>query len=205
MKTIIDKVLMLLVSLYRPSINRKLRDWKNHIYRLWLYPQFSKFEKVTVCYPLSYKGSKNILIGEGTSIQSHCIITAWKEYMGGVFNPKIKIGKNCLIGEYNHITSCNEISIGDYVLTGRWVTITDNSHGDVSFEALQIPPKWRELKSKGSVIIGNNVWIGDKVTILPNVTVGDNAIIAANSVVTHDVPLNTVVAGNPAQIVKQLK
>ena len=122
---------------------------------------------------------------------------------GGVFNPKIKIGKNCLIGEYNHITSCNEISIGDYVLTGRWVTITDNSHGDISFEALQIPPKWRELKSKGSVIIGNNVWVGDKVTILPNVTVGDNAIIAANSVVTHDVPLNTVVAGNPAKIVKQ--
>ena len=55
------------------------------------------------------------------------------------------------------------------------------------------------------MIIGNNVWIGDKVTILPNVTVGDNAIIAANSVVTHDVPLNTVVAGNPAKIVKQLK
>ncbi len=51
--------------------------------------------------------------------------------------------------------------------------------------------------------IGNNVWIGDKATILPNISIGDGAVIAANAVVTKDVPAYSVVAGNPARIVKQ--
>ena len=63
----------------------------------------------------------------------------------------------------------------------------------------------RLVVSKGSVIIGNNVWIGDKATILPNVTIADGAVIAANSVVTKDVPAYSVVAGNPAKVVKQAK
>ena len=61
----------------------------------------------------------------------------------------------------------------------------------------------RSVMSKGPVIIGNDVWIGDKATILPGVTIGDGAVIAANAVVTKDVPAYSVVAGNPAKIVKQ--
>lgn len=60
------------------------------------------------------------------------------------------------------------------------------------------------VTSKGPVIIGSNVWFGDKATILPNVTIGDGAVIAANSVVTKDVPAYSVVAGNPAKIIKQV-
>ena len=112
------------------------------------------------------------------------------------------IGKDCCFGEYNHITSTNKIVIGDNLLTGRWVTITDNSHGDTDYETLQMPPLMRLVTSKGPVIIGNNVWIGDKATILPNVTIGDGAVIAANSVVTKDVPAYSVVAGNPAKVIK---
>ena len=52
-------------------------------------------------------------------------------------------------------------------------------------------------------MIGDNVWIGDKATVLPGVTIGDGAVIAANAVVTKDVPAFTVVAGNPARIIKQ--
>lgn len=59
--------------------------------------------------------------------------------------------------------------------------------------------------SKGSVVIGNNVWIGDKVTILPGVTIGDNAVIAANSVVTKDIPSFSVAAGIPAVILKNVR
>lgn len=60
----------------------------------------------------------------------------------------------------------------------------------------------RPIISKGSVVIGNNVWIGDKVTILPNVTIGDGVVIAANSVVTKNIPTCSVVAGIPAKIIK---
>ena len=58
--------------------------------------------------------------------------------------------------------------------------------------------------SKGEVVIGNNVWIGDKATILAGVTVGDNVIVGANSVVTKDIPSNTMVAGVPARIINSI-
>lgn len=55
------------------------------------------------------------------------------------------------------------------------------------------------------VIIGNNVWIGAHATILPGINIGNNAVIAAGAVVTKDVLANTVVAGNPAKIIKYLE
>ena len=118
-------------------------------------------------------------------------------------NPELTIGEKCNFGAYNHITCTNKISIGNGVLTGKWVTITDNSHGDTNLESLQIRPARRPIFSKGPVTIGNNVWIGDKATILPGVTIGDGAVVAANAVVTKDVPAYSVVAGNPARIIKQ--
>ena len=120
------------------------------------------------------------------------------------FSPSIIIGDDCLIGEYNHITACNKITIGDGLLTGRYVYIGDNSHGELSWEFASVPPLQRPLISKGEVIIGKNVWIGDKATVLSGVQIGNNVIVAANSVVTKDVPSNTIVAGVPAIVVKQL-
>jgi acetyltransferase-like isoleucine patch superfamily enzyme len=145
-------------------------------------------------------------IGNRTRIDNGSIITAWKHTPdGSTHNPTILIGKECSIGEYNHITSTNKIVIGDHLLTGRWVTITDNSHGDTDYATLLTNPIMRRVQSKGPVIIGNDVWIGDKATILPGVTIGDGAVIAANAVVTKDVPAYSVVGGNPARIIKQAK
>ena len=82
------------------------------------------------------------------------------------------------------------------------MTISDNNHGSTDFDTLHELPANRKLYTKGPVIIGNNVWIGDKATILGGVTIGDGAVIAANSVVTKDVPAYSVVGGNPAKIIK---
>ena len=98
----------------------------------------------------------------------------------------------------------NKIIIGDNVLTGTKVTITDNSHGIFSEHDLFFPPELRTLQSDGPVIIEDNVWIGDKVTILPNVIIGRNSIIGANSVVTKNVPPNSVAVGIPAKVIKSL-
>lgn len=65
-------------------------------------------------------------------------------------------------------------------------------------------PIKRELKSKGPVIIGNNVWLADKVTICPGVTIGEGSIVGANSVVTKSIPPCSVAAGVPARIISQL-
>ena len=149
-------------------------------------------------------GEQNISVGSGSRIEKGCVLTAWDKTLdGGNHQPSIVIGNNVSIGEYNHITSTNKIQIGDNLLTGRWVTITDNSHGETDIESLKTSPAIRQVVSKGPVIIGNNVWIGDKATILPGVTIGDGAVVAANAVVTKDVPVYTVVAGNPAQIIKR--
>ena len=151
-------------------------------------------------------GEEHIFIGEGTHFGEYSYLMAWeKTCAGGDFHPEIHIGKNCNIGAWNNITATNFIQIGDNLLTGKWVTITDNSHGETDWETLQQAPLFRLVTSRGPVIIGNNVWIGDKATILPNVTIGDGAVIAANAVVTKDVPAYCVVAGIPAKVIKQVK
>lgn len=150
-------------------------------------------------------GLKNVHIGNNTRIQSHSVLESWSKYGDQVFSPSIKIGDNCKFGEYFHLTSCNRITIGNGLLTGRFVLITDNSHGCLSMDYSDTPPISRPLESKGEVVIGNNVWLGDKVTILAGVQIGDNVIIGANSVVTKDIPSNSMAAGIPARVLKQVK
>lgn len=119
------------------------------------------------------------------------------------FAPKLTIGNNGNFGAFNHITCINHIEIGDNCLTGKWVTISDNNHGTTDFGTLHESPIKRKLHTKGPIIIGNDVWIGDKATILGEVTIGDGAVIAANSVVTKNVPAYSVVGGNPAKVIKR--
>ena len=118
--------------------------------------------------------------------------------------PAVVIGNNCHFGIRNHITCINNITIGDNLLTGAYVLISDNSHGAVEKNMLDTAPFDRPLVSKGEIRIGNNVWLGDKVSILSNVHIGNNVIIGANSVVTKDIPDNCVAAGIPAKIIKQI-
>lgn len=157
-------------------------------------------------YPVNYtRGEQYIKIAPGVSFGKMAVLTAWDCYEGDRFHPKIRIGENCDFGDYLHLTCINEILIGSKVLTGRWVTITDNGHG-TSEEIIEgIAPQKRRLYSKGPVVIEDNVWIGDKASILPGVTIGKNSIIAANSVVTKDVPSNSMAAGNPARIIKSIE
>ena len=90
------------------------------------------------------------------------------------------------------------------ILFKKKKTIDEPERKDIPKENIDISPIKRELSSKGGIVIGNNVWIGDKCTILSGVSIGDGCIIAANSVVTQNVPSYTVVAGVPAKIIKQL-
>lgn len=144
---------------------------------------------------------KFISIGYRTYFQNYITLTAYPQ---DVYSDVIiKIGDGCCFGAYNHITATNYIEIGDHCLTGKWVTITDNAHGNTTMQDLQLAPGKRKMVSKGPVIIGKNVWIGDKATILPGVTIGEGAVIAANSVVSKNVPPFSVVGGIPARIIKQ--
>ena len=149
-------------------------------------------------------GANHISIGSKSSIQKGTYMTAWESYKKQKFKPCIQIGQDVHIGAYNHISCVEKIIIGDGFVSGKWVTITDNNHGNTNPETMQLPVGVRPIVVKGSVVIGKNVWVGDKATILSGITIGDGAIIAANSVVTKDVPSYSVVGGNPAKILKQI-
>lgn len=184
----------------------RLVVWTNSVVN-YIYSLFIKIfigslgNKSWICYPckLEGDGQKTIHIGSNTRIGSYCVLGCQKHYGKQTFDPEIIIGNMCNIGEFNHITATGRIVIGDGLLTGRFVTITDNSHGDFKKEDGSIPPALRPLSRKGDVVIGKNVWIGDKATILSGVTIGDNVIIGANAVVSRDIPDNTIFGGVPAK------
>ena len=72
------------------------------------------------------------------------------------------------------------------------------------FEGWDQPaPPLSELPLKGDTVVGNDVWIGQNATILPGVHIGDGAIIGMNSVVGSDVAPYTIVAGNPARVIRR--
>lgn len=168
-----------------------------HLYRCY---ELGISKEISIGKNVRFKGIKYIHLEGGVCFNSDCIIEAWDKFNNESYAPTINIGTGCSFGEYSHITSCNQINIGRNVLTGRFVLISDNSHG--SFDNINVPPKERSLISKGSVSIGNNVWIGDKASILAGVSIGDNTIIATGAVVTKSVPANCIAAGCPAKIVK---
>ncbi len=200
-------VIWFLSKLYPYSLAERLRVYRDILYTLWIRNFIGHVGKCSnISKPCSLLGGglKHISIGDYTYIQSYSVLGCWEKYGNQCFAPSITIGNHCSIGEYNHITACNKVTIGDGLLTGRFVYIGDNSHGGLSIEEATVPPAERKIYSKGEIVIGNNVWIGDKATILAGVHIGDNVIIGANSVITKDVPSNTMVAGAPARMIKSL-
>ncbi len=145
-----------------------------------------------------------IEIGNNFYAMERFTIEAWQYYNNQVFKPSIKIGNNVRFNTDIHIGAIKSITIGDDCLFASRIYITDHNHGDTTDGMISLTPIERPLICKGSVVIENNVWVGEGVVIMPNVTIGKNSIIAANSVVTKSIPENSVAAGVPARVIKNL-
>jgi len=110
---------------------------------------------------------------------------------------QITIGDYCLISPGVRITSAVNIQIGNNCMLANGVFVTDADwHG--------IYDRLESIGKAAPVILKENVWVGDCATICKGVTIGENSIVGAGSVVTSDVPPNSIAAGNPAKVVKQL-
>jgi acetyltransferase-like isoleucine patch superfamily enzyme len=145
-----------------------------------------------------------ITIGRRTHIRGELLTFAH----GG----QIHIGENCYVGEGTRIWSALSIRIGDHVLIAHDVTILDSLTHPISAKARRL--HFRQIANEGhpsqvnlgerAVEIGNDVWIGCMSVVLRGVKLGEGAIVGAGSVVTEDVPAWTIVAGNPARVVREL-
>ena len=186
-------------------MNRIIRALSTRFYTALHRHRFAQWGKGSHIYwkAMRLVGLEYISVGCRTSIASNVQLSAWDSHNGNKYNPSITIGNCCAIRENCHITAINSITIGDNLLTGTNVLITDNSHGQSIREHMSLPVTERPLYSKGPVVIGNNVWLGNNVCVMSGVTIGDGAIIGANSVVTHNIPAYAVAAGIPAKVVKQ--
>ena len=160
----------------------------------------------------SYEGSFNIApkcdvynphcihLGKGVGIGAYTFLGPVVEDHGNQYNPKIIIGEGTWVGKHCSIAAIDRVEIGKNVLFAGYVHITDHSHG---YEDVSRPITPQPLISKGPVIIDDDCWLGYSSEILSGVHIGKHSIVAARAVVTRDVPPYSIVAGNPARIVKQ--
>ena len=125
---------------------------------------------------------------------------------------EISIGGWCYVGEGSKIWSAKSIRIGERVLISHNVNIFDNLTHPLSASArheqfVKISTVGHPIKidlGEKEVILDDDVLIGASATILRGVRIGKGAIIGANSVITHDVSPWTIVAGNPAKVIRKI-
>lgn len=203
MKGIINALMRIMHILFPFSLYIQLKRLHCCFFTAYIRNEFRQAGNITISSGLNLLGGKYISIGDKTGFGKNGVLQAWNFYRGEHFSPSIIIGNQCWIGDYFNISAINKIEIGNRVLMGRWVTILDNSHGDSQYDTLVVPPRERHLYSKGTVIIEDDVWIGDKVTILPGVRIGRGSIIGANTVVTKDIPSYSIAVGTPCNIVRR--
>ena len=108
------------------------------------------------------------------------------------------VGRNVFINQNCTMYDLGGIDIGDDVMIGPNVSIITSSHPVE-------PSRRRDAVIARPIVIERNVWIAAGVTIIGGVKVGENSVIAAGSVVTRDVAPNTLVGGNPAQLIRSIE
>lgn len=137
----------------------------------------------------------NFVNAYGCTIDDGSKVGAFVEIQKGAF-----IGKNCKISSHTFI--CEGVHIEDNVFIGHNVTFINDrfpraTNADGS---LQTDADWHVEETR----ICKGASLGSSVTVLCGITIGENAIVGAGSVVTKNVPANTIVAGNPARILKKV-
>lgn len=137
-----------------------------------------------------------IHVGSFVKIGSHAVIEALVPERG----VGVTIEDGAYIGHFTRITAVGQVHIAEEALIADRVYISDTGH---IYEDVTQPIKRQGLRDGRRVEIGRGAWLGIGAVVVGNVRVGENAVVAANTVVREDVPDFTVVAGNPAQVVRR--
>ena len=141
------------------------------------------------------------------------LIPSSKNKTFAVFSPfyceygvNIILGMNCFINYNCVFLDVSPIELGNNVWIGPNVTIATPKHPFIMEERIcqNYPDGYHDLEYSSKVTIKDGCWICASATICGGVTIGENSIVAAGAVVTKDVPANTIVAGVPARVVREI-
>jgi acetyltransferase-like isoleucine patch superfamily enzyme len=154
-------------------------------------------------------GLSHMRVGRNFSAGDRLWLDAVTRYGGEKYTPELIVGSDVNLSAGVHIACLHRVQIGDGLLAGSHVLISDHTHGVYSGSMSQSQsdpesiPANRPLHSADEVIIGRNVWLGDGVCVLAGARIGDGAIIGANSVVLGEIPAATFAVGAPARVVRR--
>jgi len=181
------------------------------IISLYNYLRFRKLARIVGTVEIGFyfkvinksKKKDNIIIKNNCSINASLISSE---------TGKIHIGEYSTVRFKSKLKSNKGIYLGRYVIVSNNVTISDNDNHPISpYKRKKMCElgfysdlwDWKHSVSK-EIIIEDNVWIGEKSAILKGVRIGEGSIVAMHSIVTKNVPPYSIVAGNPAKIVKKI-
>jgi acetyltransferase-like isoleucine patch superfamily enzyme len=171
--------------------------WLRHTY------PFAEFgSHVSIHYSCDIPRSISTDISIGNSV--YIAADVWLNVVTGspTPGPKIILGEGCRIGRRSTISSANQITLEPDVLLAPSVLIMDHNH---DFSNPKEPIHAQGVTAGGKITIGRNCWLGQGAVIICSggeLVLGRNSVVGANAVVTHSFPPYSVVAGNPAKLLK---
>ncbi len=142
--------------------------------------------------------ANGIEIGGGTFVMHHAELHVYN--FRNIPHSGIRIGRNCLISEFNVLRGQGGITIGDNVYTAPLVQMlaVDHVYDDPTRPIIE-----QGITARG-IVVEDNAWIGAGAIVCDGVRIGQGAVVGAGAVVTEDVPPYTIVAGVPAKAVRRI-
>jgi acetyltransferase-like isoleucine patch superfamily enzyme len=173
---------------------------------IWLtvtYPFNGCGHRVSIHYSCEIRRSYAHKIRIGDFVTLHRDVWLHVPIISDSSEPAIVIGRGSRVGRRSVITAMNQICIGEDVLMAPGVFLTDHNH---DYSDVNEPIVEQGLTSGGRIIIERNCWLGYGSMIIAaknDVIIGRNSVVGAHSIVSQSCPPYSVVAGNPAKVVKR--
>lgn len=162
--------------------------------------RFARFgRRSLIVSPRGILSPHRIEIGDEVLIHENAMFSVVEHHRGRDHEPWLRVGDRCNIGRGIWLSCVGRIEIGDDNLISHNVVIADSYH---EYEDPHVPILMQPMAPPQPVIIEAGCFIGPHAAILAGVRIGANSFVGANAVVTRSVAPNSVVAGNPARVIR---